>query len=89
MRKRLTVMVETRWGADPLFGGSYSHALPGKAHCRALLAEPVENRIFFAGEACSKSDFSTAHGAHETGVKAAEAVLLALGLIDAGQAAAD
>ncbi len=78
MRRRLTPLAETSWGADPLFGGSYSHALPGKAGARACLAAPVENRIFFAGEACSASDFSTAHGAYATGVAAAEAALSSL-----------
>jgi monoamine oxidase len=80
MRRRLTPLVESRWGAEPLFGGSYSHALPGKAASRAVLAAPVENRIFFAGEASSRSDFSTAHGAHESGVRAAREALAALGL---------
>lgn len=75
IRRRLTPLAETSWGTDPLFGGSYSHALPGKADARARLAAPVENRIFFAGEACSAGDFSTAHGAYATGVSAAEAVL--------------
>ena len=78
MRRRLTPLAETRWGADPLFGGSYSHALPGKSDARARLAAPVENRIFFAGEACSTNDFSTAHGAYATGVAVAEAVLASL-----------
>ena len=78
MRRRLTPLGETRWGADPLFGGSYSHALPGRDDARARLAAPVENRIFFAGEACSESDFSTAHGAYATGVAAAEAALASL-----------
>jgi monoamine oxidase len=89
LRKRLTPMAESRWGADELFGGSYSHALPGKASSRAVLAAPVEDRLFFAGEACSPSDFSTAHGAFETGVAAAEAVLVAMGLLRPDQAAAD
>ncbi|TBH26970.1 hypothetical protein ELG66_39375, partial [Rhizobium leguminosarum] len=31
-------------------------------------------RIFFAGEACSKSRYSTAHGAYETGVAAADRI---------------
>ena len=78
IRRRLTPLAETRWGADPLFGGSYSHALPGKTDARARLAAPVENRIFFAGEACSASDFSTAHGAYATGVEAAEAAIASL-----------
>ncbi|MDQ8755051.1 NAD(P)/FAD-dependent oxidoreductase [Sphingosinicella sp. LHD-64] len=78
MRRRLTPLVETRWGQDPLFGGSYSHALPGHHAARAALARPVEDRIFFAGEGCSLRDFSTAHGAYETGIAAAEAALAAL-----------
>lgn len=39
------------WGIDPYSLGSYSHALPGRANARALLAEPVGDRIWFAGEA--------------------------------------
>jgi monoamine oxidase len=31
--------------------------------------------LYFAGEACSVDDFSTAHGAYLTGIAAAEAVL--------------
>ena len=64
-----------RWGCDPYALGSYSSALPGYADCRAKLAEPVDDRLFFAGEACSANDFSTAHGAWLTGVAAAEKVL--------------
>jgi monoamine oxidase len=63
------------WGRDPLSLGSYSFALPGQADCRQVLAAPVEDRVFFAGEACSVHDFSTAHGAWRTGVKAAEQVI--------------
>jgi monoamine oxidase len=40
-----------------------------------VLAAAVEDRIYFAGEACSVHDFSTAHGAYRTGIAAAEAVL--------------
>jgi monoamine oxidase len=65
------------WGADPYARGSYSYALPGKADARALLAAPVEDCIFFAGEACSRHDYSTAHGAYLTGIAAAEQVLAA------------
>lgn len=78
MRRRLTPLVETQWCADPLFRGSYSHALPGHHGARAELVRPVEDRLFFAGEACHSTDFSTAHGAYETGIAAAEAALAAL-----------
>jgi monoamine oxidase len=67
------------WGIDPFSRGSYSYALPGKADCRAELAAPVNDRLFFAGEACSESDYSTAHGAYLTGVAAAEQLIAARG----------
>jgi monoamine oxidase len=44
-----------------------------------VLAAPVGNRIFFAGEACSRNRYSTAHGAYETGYAAANQALVALG----------
>jgi monoamine oxidase len=64
-----------RWGADPFARGSYSYALPGMADCRAALAAPVDGRLFFAGEACSRGDFSTAQGGWITGISAAEQVI--------------
>jgi monoamine oxidase len=65
------------WRSDPFARGSYSFALPGKADGRAVLAAPVDERLFFAGEACSRHDFSTAHGALLTGLAAADAVIAA------------
>ena len=75
--KRVKPIAIHHWGADPLARGSYSYALPGKADCRQTLAAPVNDRLFFAGEACSTHDFSTAHGALETGIAAAERALAA------------
>ncbi|WP_129792892.1 NAD(P)/FAD-dependent oxidoreductase [Sphingosinicella sp. CPCC 101087] len=77
-RARLRPLVGSAWGAAGHFGGSYSHALPGHSAARRQLAAPVENRLFFAGEACSRHVFSTAHGACLTGVRAAEQALVAL-----------
>ena len=76
-RRRIKPIRVHRWGADPLARGAYSYATPGFADCRQTLAEPVDNRLFFAGEACSPHDFSTAHGALQTGVAAAEQVIAA------------
>lgn len=75
IRSRLRTLVVSGWYQDPFARGSYSHALPGKAGARAILAEPVDDRIFFAGEACSLESFSTAHGAFETGIAAAASAL--------------
>ncbi len=66
-----------RWSSDPYSRGSYSYARPGMADCRTKLAAPVDDRLFFAGEACSQHDFSTAHGGWITGVAAAEQALSA------------
>jgi len=79
MRGRLRPLAGSRWAETDWIWGSYSHACPGHAAARSALAAPVENRIAFAGEACSPNDFSTAHGAFESGERAAEAVLAWLG----------
>ncbi len=77
IRSRLHFVTATSWALDPLAGGSYSYARPGHADARQKLAQSVDDRLFFAGEACSAHDFSTAHGAYETGVAAAEEALAA------------
>ena len=65
----------TSWGREPHIGGAYAYAVPGSAGARKRLAEPVDGRLFFAGEATHPTRFTTAHGAYESGVAAAEAAL--------------
>ncbi|MBX5219801.1 flavin monoamine oxidase family protein [Rhizobium sp. NLR8a] len=72
IRKQLSLAAISAWAATPHIGGSYSYAEPGASDLRAILAAPHDERIFFAGEACSHARYSTAHGAYETGVAAAE-----------------
>jgi monoamine oxidase len=79
IRKRLHPSAASAWARDPHARGSYSHARPGQADARQALAAPVDQRLFFAGEACSSEDFSTAHGAYRSGVSAAEPVISPLG----------
>jgi len=74
-RRKLKPLSESRWAHDPFAQGSYSHALPGHAGKRAVLAAPVDGRLFFAGEATSPNFFSTAHGARDSGERAAMEVL--------------
>jgi monoamine oxidase len=76
-RRRLRPLGATRWRTVPFIHGSYSHAEIGQAGQRQVLREPVDGRLFFAGEACHPTDFSTAHGAYETGIAAADAVIAA------------
>ena len=77
--RRLTPIAETRWRAERWIGGAYSYAEPGYAPMRHRLAEPVADRLFFAGEACSHGDATTAHGALMTGIAAAAEAVRALG----------
>jgi monoamine oxidase len=72
--ERLTRMASTAWATDPQAMGSYSYAKPGCAEMRHTLAAPAPP-LFFAGEACSRHHYSTAHGAFETGLVAAEQTL--------------
>src|SRR5262249_23504590 len=74
-RRKLKPLAESRWAHDPWARGSYSHALPGHAGDRAVLAAPVEGRLFFAGVATSPNFFSTAHRARATGHRAPPAVM--------------
>lgn len=78
IRRRLTLLAATAWRADPFARGSYSYARVGQVPARPVLAAPVDQRLFFAGEACSVHDFSTAHGAYKTGKAAADAAIAAL-----------
>jgi monoamine oxidase len=73
-RRKLKPLAESRWAHDPFARGSYSHALPGHAGDRAVLAAPVDGRLFFAGEATCPNFFSTAHGARDSGERAAAEV---------------
>jgi monoamine oxidase len=75
IRARLSPPIETGWARDPFTRGSYSYALPGHADARAKLAAPVDGKLFFAGEACSRRDFTTAHGAYLTGIEAANEII--------------
>lgn len=70
--RRILAATATAWSADPDIGGAYSNALPGRAALRDLLPVPVGERIRFAGEAAAGEFFSTAHGAHLSGLAAAD-----------------
>jgi monoamine oxidase len=76
--KEITAAKATNWVSDPLTLGAYSVLSPGGGEARAELARPVENRVFFAGEATSVDGFSTAHGAYNSGLAAVASIAKAL-----------
>jgi monoamine oxidase len=73
--KRVKLLGMHLWGGDPFARGSYSYAKPGHWNDRRRLAQPVDDRLFFAGEACSSDFFTTAQGAYRTGADAAEMIM--------------
>ncbi len=72
---RIVAGAASSWSGDPHVLGAYSHALPGKAHLRARLSEPVDERLHLAGEATHPTRYASAHGAYMSGVRAATDVL--------------
>src|SRR5262249_33161314 len=86
VRRNLLPLKASFWRQDEFARGSYSYALPGHANDRAKLGAPVDDRLFFAGEACSLNFFSTTHGAYESGRDAAAAVLTTIGVKAGGGA---
>ncbi len=63
----------TKWHSEPYSRGAYSASQPGHNKNRAILAEPIEGRLFFAGEATDPQYSTGVHGAHETGLRAGAA----------------
>ncbi len=62
------------WGTDPWAMGSYSAARVGKVGARATLAQSIDDRLYFAGEAVSTNAHSSLHGAFLTGQSAARQI---------------
>ncbi len=75
IRHAVTAMQATHWCVDPHIGGGYSSARPGSADGRTVLAEPVNERLFFAGEAHAVDAYGTVHGAYNSGIDTARRVL--------------
>lgn len=72
---RIAGWVASQWTGDPWIRGAYSHAIPGTAHRRPRLAEPVADRLYLAGEATHPTRFASAHGAYMSGLRAVGQVM--------------
>ena len=67
------------WQADPFSRGAYSYGKVGADGAQQALAAPVENTLFFAGEATDATgNNGTVHGAIASGQRAAAEILGAL-----------
>jgi monoamine oxidase len=66
----------TSWINDPSSQGCYVNLPVGASHDDLdALAAPVDNRLFFAGEATSRRHRGTVHGAWLSGLRAAEEIV--------------
>jgi monoamine oxidase len=66
------------WAADPFARGAYSYVRVGGMEAQARFANPIENTLFFAGEATELAGHqATVHGALSAGQRAADEVLAA------------
>ena len=76
IREQLASWHVHNWERDPYSRGAYSYLGVGGLEAQRVLAAPVENTLFFAGEATDYTGhFSTVHGALATGYRAAREVL--------------
>ena len=76
LRERLASSHVANWQADPFARGAYSYVPVGGLDAMKKLAQPVEDTLFFAGEATHHEGHSgTVAGAITTGYRAAAEVI--------------
>jgi monoamine oxidase len=80
--RELSIAAELRawyyhdWQQDPFARGAYSYLTVGADDARAALAQPLDDTLFFAGEA-TEEEGGTVAGALQSGARAAHEVLVA------------
>jgi monoamine oxidase len=78
LRKALLHSYHHDWNTDPFSRGAYAYLPVDGLNKQQELARPVQNTIFFAGEATSVGHIGTVHGALESGQRAAKEILTGL-----------
>jgi monoamine oxidase len=67
VRKHVGRAAMTNWGAERFVRGAYASARPGRSEARAILTQPVAEKIFFAGEHVAGPLIQTCGGARLSG----------------------
>ncbi|WP_373355872.1 flavin monoamine oxidase family protein [Pseudoroseicyclus sp. CXY001] len=75
LRRAVTRGHMTRWSGERWVRGAYAAARPGRAGARGVLAEPLAEKIFFAGEHLAGPLMQTCGGARLSGEAVAAALL--------------
>lgn len=77
-----TRVQRTQWMSDPLYRGAISYNRFGAdVNQRDDLAAPVDNKLFFAGEATHRKRYGTVSGAFLTGERVTEEIVRATGRV--------
>jgi monoamine oxidase len=63
------------WRDDPFTRGAYAYVPVNGLDDQRILAQPVDDKLFFAGEATSVGHIGTVHGAIQSGQRAAQEIL--------------
>jgi len=74
-KEELAAALVQDWHADPCSRGGYSYVRVGGEDARERLAEPLDDTLFFAGEATDVEEAGTVAGALRSGERAAREVL--------------
>lgn len=78
LHKLLVASFMHNWNSDPFSRGAYAYVPVDGIKAQETLAQPVDNTLFFAGEALSVGHIGTVHGAIESGQRAAKEILKGL-----------
>jgi len=70
IRKHFVRSIVSAWDTDPWVLGAYASVKPGHVGARDALAQPVADRLFFAGEAVGMPMVATCGGAYWSGTQA-------------------
>jgi len=58
------------WTKNPFVRGAYSYSTVGMGNARTIAAQPIDKKLYFAGEAMNiNGHHQTVHGAVETGYR--------------------
>jgi monoamine oxidase len=76
IREQMQASLFHDWKRDRLFQGAYSYCKTGGVDAPRILAEPLSDTLYFAGEATNwRGHIGTVHGAIESGERAANEFL--------------
>lgn len=78
VRRHFRRSIVSAWETDPWVLGAYASVRPGHAAARQILSQPVDNRLFIAGEAVGMPMVATCGGAYWSGIEAIGRIAAAL-----------